>query len=156
MDQAHLLIDRCCDPNSARYGKLLNWQNSGDPCCHYGIGLSDQHIFDTGQGLQIFVHEDSCFVLGVDSIAFKPEASIARLKFALDIFKDWNDILLGWNCEHLARLIAADQPRCYQSKPLWWMAGMDSNGDHKIARQLLSDYLRVNAPELLSEGSKTH
>ncbi|MGB7440079.1 MAG: hypothetical protein WA919_03350 [Coleofasciculaceae cyanobacterium] len=33
------------------YGCLLNWQNPPDPFWHYGIGLSDTQIFDTGRGL---------------------------------------------------------------------------------------------------------
>jgi hypothetical protein len=32
------------------YGRLFNWQNPPDPFWHYGIGLSDTHIFDPGQG----------------------------------------------------------------------------------------------------------
>ncbi|TBR58001.1 hypothetical protein BLD44_017710 [Mastigocladus laminosus UU774] len=44
-------IDRLTNPSSQRYGRLLNWQNPPDPFWHYGIGLSDMHIFDTGRGL---------------------------------------------------------------------------------------------------------
>jgi hypothetical protein len=29
------------------------------------------------------------------------------------------------------------------------MADLDPNGDHKIAKRVLDDHLRVNAPELL-------
>jgi hypothetical protein len=47
-------IDRLANPLSKRYGQLLNWQNLPDPFWHYGIGLSDTHIFDTGRGLRQF------------------------------------------------------------------------------------------------------
>jgi hypothetical protein len=29
------------------------------------------------------------------------------------------------------------------------MAGLDPNGDHKIAKRVLEQHLRINAPELL-------
>jgi len=47
-------INSLVDPSSKRYGRLLNWQNQPDPFWHYGIGLSNTHIFDTGQGLRPF------------------------------------------------------------------------------------------------------
>ena len=39
-------INNSVNVKSKRYGKLLNWQ--GGPIWHYGIGLSDDKIFDTG------------------------------------------------------------------------------------------------------------
>ncbi len=92
----------------------------------------------------------SCLnVLGVDSIHYPPTITIGRLKHAIDVFGGWKYSLLGWNCEHLARLVATNRPRCYKSKLVWWMAGLDQNGDHKIARKILVNHLRMNAPELL-------
>ncbi|WP_199336753.1 hypothetical protein [Oscillatoria sp. FACHB-1407] len=54
IEQSLKAIDRLTDPSSRRYGRLLNWQNPLDPFWHYGIGLSDTHIFDTGRGLRPF------------------------------------------------------------------------------------------------------
>ena len=56
-------IDSLTDPSSNRYGRLLNWNNLPDPFWHYGIGLSDTHIFDTGQGLRPFERSKAKFVL---------------------------------------------------------------------------------------------
>jgi len=142
-------IDACVDFGSNRCGRLLNWQNHGDPFWHYGIGISDLHVFDTGRGLRVFERPSCRNVLGVDSIHYPPTITIGRLKHAIDVFGGWKYSLLGWNCEHLARLVATNRPRCYQSKLAWWMAGLDPNGDHKIAKEVLENHLRMNAPELL-------
>jgi hypothetical protein len=82
-------VERLVDPSSERYGRLLNWQNPPDPFWHYGIGLSDTHIFDTGQGLCPFERKEAKFVLGIDDIAFTPEQTIERVKQALYVFADW-------------------------------------------------------------------
>ncbi len=142
-------IDLLVNPSSSRYGKLLNWQNLFDPFWHYGIGLSDTHIFDTGQGLGAFERSAAKFVVGVDQLAFPPDQTIKRLKHALCAFADWNYTLPGWNCEHLARLIATDQPRCYQSSPLWWLCDMTPEGDHKTAQQVFQNYLSRVDPDLV-------
>ncbi len=134
-------IDAVADPESARYGRLLNWQNFGDPLWHYGIGLSDAHIFDTGLGICVFTRRDARPVLGIEPLAFSPEITVARLKQALIVFQDWDYNLLAWNCEHLARLIATDQPRCDQSQPLWWLCGLTPEGEHPHARQRFLDHL---------------
>jgi hypothetical protein len=141
-------IDRMAVSSSQRYGRLLNWQNLPDPFWHYGIGLSDTHIFDTGRGLRSFERKEAKFVLGINSIAFTPEKTIERLKHALYVFSDWEYTFTGWNCEHLGRLIATDQPRCYQSRPLWFLCNMTPKGDHKIAQQIFQDYLRQVDPDL--------
>ena len=141
-------IDRMVNSSSERYGRLLNWQNPPDPFWHYGIGLSDTHIFDTGQGLRPFERVEAKFVLGIDHLACPPDRTIKRLRHALYVFADWEYTLPGWNCEHLGRLIATDQPRCYQSAFIWWLCNMTPEGDHKSARQIFQDYLKEVDPEL--------
>ena len=141
IDQTIALIDTLVDPSSNRYGKLLNWQNLPDPFWHYGIGLSDIYIFDTGRGLRPFQREEAKHVIGIEHIAFQPAQTIERLKHALQVFADWEYTLSGWNCEHLGRLISTDQPRCYQSKPIWWLCDMTQEGDHKTAHQIFQNYL---------------
>ena len=148
VDQAIESIEHLVDRSSARFGRLLNWQNPPDPFWHYGIGLSDTYIFDTGQGLCAFERKDAKFVIGVEDISFEPEQTIERLKHALQVFSDWDYTFTGWNCEHLSRLIATDQPRCYQSSPLWWLCNMSPEGDHKTAHQIFRDYLMGIAPDL--------
>jgi acyl carrier protein len=140
-------IDYLVDPLSKRYGRLLNWQNSPDPFWHYGVGLSDTHIFDTGQGLCSFERTDANFVVGIEDIAFSPEQTIERLKQALYVFSGWEYNFTGWNCEHLGRLISTDQPRCYQSGFLWWLCNMSPEGDHKTARQIFQDHLNKISSE---------
>jgi hypothetical protein len=130
------------NPSSKRYGRLLNWQNLADPFWHYGIGLSGTHIFDTGRGLRPFEKSEAKPVVGINHIAFDPDQTILRLKCALYAFADWNYSFLGWNCEHLGRLIATDQPRCYQSRPIWWLCNLTPEGDHKAAQQFFQSYLK--------------
>ena len=105
-------IDACIDFGSNRCGILLNLQNHGDPFWHYGIGISDLHIFDTGRGLRVFERAGCWKVLGVDTIHYPPTITIARLKHSIDVFGSWTYSLIGWNCEHLARLVATNRPRC--------------------------------------------
>jgi hypothetical protein len=141
-------VERLVDPLSERYGRLLNWQNPPDPFWHYGIGLSDTHVFDTGQGLCPFERNEAKFVLGIDHIAFEPEQTIERTKQSLYVFSDWQYTVTSWNCEHLGRLISTDQPRCYQSSFLWWICNMSPEGDHKTAHQIFLDHLMQVNPRL--------
>ncbi len=148
INQSVMAIARWSDPTSQRYGRLLNWQNSPDPFWHYGIGLSDTHIFDTGQGLQAFKRRHANAVLGIDDIAFTPEQTIQRLQHAIRVFGEWDYTFTGWNCEHLGRLVATDQPRCYQSQFLWFACDMTPQGDHKTAHKVLRDHLENVDPSL--------
>jgi hypothetical protein len=141
-------IENLADPSSKRYGRLLNWQNSSDPFWHYGIGLSDTHIFNTGRGLSTFARKEAKFVVGIDHIAFTPEQTIERLKYAVRVFAAWEYTVPGWNCEHLARLIATDKPRCYQSRPIWWLCDLTPKGDHKTAHKVFRDYLKKTNSDL--------
>jgi uncharacterized protein YjbI with pentapeptide repeats len=141
-------INNFCNLSSQRYGRLLNWQNLPDPFWHYGIGLSDTHIFDTGAGLRPFERYDAKAVMGIEQIAFAPERTIERLKQALCVFENWDYSFLGWNCEHFGRLIATDEPKCYQSSILWWLSGQTPDGQHKTAHSILRDHLNKIAPHL--------
>lgn len=146
-------IDRLANPSSQRYGRLLNWQNPLDPFWHYGIGLSDTHIFDTGRGLYPFEKRDAKLVIDIDNIAFNPQKTMARLKYALYVFGGWEYTLTGWNCEHLGRLIATDRPRCYQSSLIWWLCDLTPEGDHKTAHQIFQNYLKQLEPSLTQRAS---
>lgn len=134
-------IDRLVEPASPRYGRLVSWQNFPNPFWHYGVGLSDTHIFDTGRILRPVEHSWAKPVTDVDEIAVAPPTAIARLKHSLTVFADWHYNLIAWNCEHYSRLITTDRPRCYQSQFLWWIANLTPAGDHKTAQTLLNTYL---------------
>ncbi|WP_204141296.1 hypothetical protein [Halomicronema sp. CCY15110] len=139
------------DSTSQFYGKLLNWQGA-DSFWHYGIGLSDTHIFDTGRGWQPFERHyvDAKFVLGIDDITYPPDKTIKRLIHALRCFKNWEYGLLGWNCEHLGRLAATNQPMSYEVKRQPWpIPQLNHDGWHPTAERDLRDYLLRHAPELV-------
>ena len=137
------------DPRSDFNGRLLNWQGM-DGFWHYGIGLSDTHIFDTGRGWEPFGrhHVQAKFVLGMDDRAYSPDKTIQRLIHALRCFKDWDYGLLGWNCEHLCRLVATNQPVSYEVKRQPWpIPHLNHDGWHPTAEDDLRDYLLAHAPE---------
>jgi len=138
-----------CDLSSHYYGRLVNWT---DPVVwHYGIGLSESHIFDTGSGLCTFrFGYRPKLVIGVDDALFSPAQTIERLIHALRVFRHWNYGLLGWNCEHLARLVATDDPISFEVlKAPWPVPSFNHDGRHPTARHELSEHIRAHAPEVL-------
>lgn len=140
------------DANSKYYGKLLNWKGS-DGFWHYGIGLSDQKIFDTGRGMKPFDsdHVKAKFVKGIDSIEFPPEKTIKRLLYALKRFHQWEYGLLGWNCEHLARLVATNRAISYEvKKQPWPIPDLNHKGKHPHAKKDFHEYLSKVDSDLLS------
>lgn len=135
-------------PSSDLYGRLLNWTDGF--VWHYGIGLSETHIFDTGQGLRVFrFTTPPKQVIGVENKLYDRVQTIERLTHALRVFHKWNYGLLGWNCEHLARLIAHDDPISYEViKSPWPIPSLNNNGRHPTAREDLRRHLQANAPHL--------
>ena len=142
-------INNSVNVKSKRYGKLLNWQ--GGPIWHYGIGLSDDKIFDTGQNLEVFSKTDAKYVLGMEHLEFNRDQTIERLKHALECFKDWNYSVFGWNCEHLARLVTTNDPISYGVKciPFSDMFANLKDGRHKTALQVFNEFLSRQAPHLI-------
>lgn len=143
-----------CNPNSGRYGRLLNWR--GDFVWHYGIGLSDTHFFDTGDNLQVFrANSTAKLVIGVDGRLFDPDQVVERLICALHAFPKWDYGVLGWNCEHLARLVATDDPISHEvRKAPWPVPSLNNDGRHPTALQEFHDYLQAHAPDLLIRGQR--
>lgn len=136
------------DSNSHYYGRLLNWRGSG--VCHYGIGISDCLIFDTG-GLVLFepVNLDVRFVPDVQK--FDPTETIDRLCSAVLCFHSWDYGLLGWNCEHLARLVATGGAISYEIKKLPFpLPQLNSDGYHHQASRMLDKY-RESHPNLFCD-----
>jgi acyl carrier protein len=110
-------IERCSNFDSPRYGRLLNWPDKTG-IWHYGIGLSDTYVFDTGAVWRAFEKFDAKFVIGVDNLHQPSEKVISRLKLAVQVFESWRYDFIGWNCEHLARLAATGEARCYAIGPI--------------------------------------
>lgn len=100
--------------------------------------------------MQVFESSRGKHVIGVEHIAFSPGKTVARLEYAVEFFGSWEYNVLGWNCEHLARLVATGEARCYQSAPLWTLSNLTPSGDHKTAAAIFKDYLTLKSPDLLS------
>lgn len=141
--------------SSGLFGRLLNWTDGF--VWHYGIGLSDAHIFDTGQGLRVF----QCsfrpkLVIGVEDQLFTPVQTIERLLHALRVFQHWDYGLLGWNCEHFARLVAHDDPISYEVLKMapWPIPSLNHSGRHPTAKEDLRHHLRRHEPKLLNRAQQ--
>ncbi|MBD2210745.1 hypothetical protein H6G27_12765 [Nostoc linckia FACHB-104] len=61
---------------------------------------------------------------------------LERCLIAYEIFKGWHYGVLGWNCEHFARLVATGEAISYQIKesPL---AFLNNNGYHPLAKEMM-------------------
>ncbi|MEB3309981.1 MAG: hypothetical protein VKJ02_07080, partial [Snowella sp.] len=131
-------IKKYSNKDSKFYGKLVNWHSGG--FWHYGIGLSDEYIFDLGENLDIFYKKDREIKFVQKIRHFPPDKTIQRLIHALCCFKDWHYGFLGWNCEHYSRLVATNVAISYQVKksPL---AFLNHGGYHPTAVQKFTDYL---------------
>jgi len=83
-----------------------------------------------------------------DVAVYSPDLVIQRLIQALHCFGAWDYGLLGWNCEHVARLVATNDPISYEVRktPLRYF---NHDGYHPTAKQQFEQYLKINAPHLL-------
>lgn len=81
-----------------------------------------------------------------------PPIGICRSTAAVEFFEPWEYNFLGWNCEHLARLVTTGKARCYQSKAIWWACNLNPQGDHKSAARLFEEYLLKTDPEAALPG----
>ena len=130
-------IKKQINPNSKLYGRLLEWS---DITNHYGIGLSDDYLFSTGEFPAIL--ETSNYKLKLTPCkALEGDLVIERLIYALDCFKTWHYGLLGWNCEHYARLVATNEALSYQVK-LSPLAFLNNGGYNPDAVRVFSEYLQ--------------
>jgi hypothetical protein len=126
------------DTNSKYYGRLLNWCSLG--VWHYGIGISNNLIFDTGS-LALFERVDLEIRFVPNVQIFLPSETIDRLCAAILCFHNWDYGLLGWNCEHLARLVATDKAISYEVKKLPFpIPQLNHDGWHPQASRLLNEY----------------
>lgn len=126
------------DTNSKYYGRLLNWCSLG--VWHYGIGISNNLIFDTAS-LALFDRVDLDIRLVPNVQNFSPSETIDRLCTAVLCFHNWDYGLLGWNCEHFARLVATDKAISYEVKKLLFpIPQLNHDGWHPQASRLLNEY----------------
>jgi len=125
------------DRTSQYYGRLLEWHS--DFVNHYGIGLSDQYLFSTGEYPAVIPTSKHPLKM-TPTKALKPDLVMERLIYSLDCFKHWHYGLLGWNCEHYARLIATNQALSYSVKesPL---AFFNNGGYNPDAVRVFNEYL---------------
>jgi hypothetical protein len=130
------------DTNSKYYGRLLNWCSNG--VWHYGIGISNNLIFDTAS-LALFEPFDLDILLVPNVQKFRPSETIDRLCIAIMCFHNWDYGLLGWNCEHLARLVTTDRAISYEVKKLPFpLPQLNHNGYHPHASKLLNEYQELH------------
>ena len=130
------------DTNSKYYGRLLNWCSLG--VWHYGIGISNNLIFDTAS-LALFDRVDLDIRLVPNVQNFSPSETIDRLCTAILCFHNWDYGLLGWNCEHFARLVATDKAISYEVKKLLFpIPQLNHDGWHPQASKLLTEYRESN------------
>jgi hypothetical protein len=133
-----LEIYRAVDTNSKYYGRLVNWHQNG--VWHYGIGVNNILILDTG-AFALFNKSDLDVRLVPNVQKFSPAETIDRLCTAMMCFRDWDYGLLGWNCEHLARLVASDEAISYEVKKLPFpLPQLNHDGWHPQASKLLKEY----------------
>ena len=130
------------DTTSKYYGRLLNWSSLG--VWHYGIGISNNLIFDTAS-LALFDRVDLDIRLVPNVQNFSPAETIDRLCTAILCFHNWDYGLLGWNCEHFARLVATDKAISYEVKKLLFpIPQLNHDGWHPQASKLLTEYRESN------------
>lgn len=108
-------------PQSRFYGKLLRWKQSITSQWNYGIGLSDTHLFDTGEAFEVtdkYQQEVIRIVTDSDTVKFSPNDVVERLVECLYAFDD-NEHEYDkryWNDEHLARLVATNKAISFNNK----------------------------------------
>ncbi len=150
LHQAHqkiLEIYQVIDTKSQRFGRLVNWFEGMS--WHYGISLNHTLIFDTA-GNNIFEKNPSEFFVVPKVQKFTPQETIERLCSALICFREWHYGLLGWNCEHIARLVASDQPISYEVKKCPFpIPHLNHDGWHPEAQRIFQEFIQQN-PNLLS------
>ncbi len=136
------------DTSSKYYGQLVNWYKTG--VWHYGIGINNTSILDTAV-FELFKKSDLNIRLVPNVQKFTPAETIDRLCMAMMYFRDWDYGLLGWNCEHLARLVATDKAISYEVKKLPFpLPQLNNDGWHPQASRLLKEY-RESHTDLFTE-----
>lgn len=134
------------DYNSNNAGYLIHHrEHRKDPTLHYHITISDTHAFNFGgNGFSVFRTPKQSKRAKYINLLPKKEV-LDRCLIAYELFKDWDYGILGWNCEHFARLVTTGKAISYQVKesPL---AFLNNNGYHPLAKEMMDKtYRKTNS-----------
>lgn len=125
------------DYKSSKAGLLIHHkESSSDLALHYHITISDTHAFNFGgNGFAVFRIPTVSY--SVESVTLLPKKEVLdRCLIAYELFKTWDYGLLGWNCEHFARLVTTDEAISYQVKESI-LAFLNNNGYHPLAKEMM-------------------
>ncbi|QEI42535.1 Serine/threonine-protein kinase StkP [Dolichospermum sp. UHCC 0315A] len=125
------------DYKSSTAGLLIHHkESSSDLALHYHITISDTHAFNFGgNGFAVFRIPRKYHI--VESVTLLPKKEVVdRCLIAYELFKTWDYGLLGWNCEHFARLVTTGEAISYQVKESI-LAFLNNNGYHPLAKEMM-------------------
>lgn len=125
------------DYKSPKAGLLIHHkESSSDLALHYHITISDTHAFNFGgNGFAVFRIPTVSY--RVESVTLLPKKEVLdRCLIAYELFKNWDYGLLGWNCEHFARLVTTGEAISYQVKESI-LAFLNNNGYHPLAKEMM-------------------
>nr|WP_236117307.1 protein kinase [Hassalia byssoidea] len=130
------------DYNSSNAGLLIHHrEHRKDPTLHYHITISDTHCFNFGgNGFAVFpIPRKAKRAVHVKLLDRKDV--LDRCLIAYQLFQDWDYGILGWNCEHFARLVTSGEAISYQVKesPL---AFFNNNGYNPRAKEMMDKAYR--------------
>ncbi|MEH2117895.1 serine/threonine protein kinase [Nostoc sp.] len=125
------------DYSSSNAGLLIHHrEHRNDPALHYHVTISDTHAFNFGgNGFAVFPIPKKAHVAKSVKLLDRKEV-LDRCLIAYQLFKDWHYGILGWNCEHFARLVTTGKAISYQVKesPLGFL---NNNGYHPLAKEMM-------------------
>jgi serine/threonine protein kinase len=131
------------DYKSSTAGLLIHHkESSSDLALHYHITISDTHAFNFGgNGFAVFRIPRKYHT--VESVTLLPKKEVLdRCLIAYELFKTWDYGVLGWNCEHFARLVTTDEAISYQVKESI-LAFFNNNGYHPLAKEMMDKACRT-------------
>ena len=131
------------DYKSSKAGLLIHHkESSSDLALHYHITISDTHAFNFGgNGFAVFRIPTVSY--RVESVTLLPKKEVLdRCLIAYELFKTWDYGLLGWNCEHFARLVTTGEAISYQVKESI-LAFLNNNGYHPLAKEMMDKACRT-------------
>ncbi|MBG1262095.1 hypothetical protein [Nostoc commune] len=105
---------------------------------HYHVTISDTHAFNFGgNGFAVFPIPKKADRVKSVKLLDRKEV-LDRCVIAYQLFKDWHYGILGWNCEHFARLVTTGEAISYQVKesPLGFL---NNNGYHILAKEMMDN-----------------
>ena len=131
------------DYKSSKAGLLIHHKESNsDLALHYHITISNTHAFNFGgNGFAVFRIPRKYHI--VESVTLLPKKEVLdRCLIAYELFKTWDYGVLGWNCEHFARLVTTNEAISYQVKESI-LAFFNNNGYHPLAKEMMDKACRT-------------